>query len=112
MSGVAAAAAYSTQPGMGQGPGVPPSTAYPYGSSVDMEGAVEMVSALGLLVCLPAGFLALGARWAAGVRGSGCSVLARRSLRAGPDPSPAPAAAPRAPPSRPPARSWAAAWSA
>lgn len=47
MSGVAAAAAYSTQPGLpghGVGPGgPPPSTAYPYGSSVDMEGAVELV---------------------------------------------------------------------
>jgi hypothetical protein len=54
MSGVAAAAAYSSQPAVNHavygghpaaaaaGYGVPP-PAYPYGSSVDMEGAVEMV---------------------------------------------------------------------
>lgn len=38
MSGVAAASAYSTQPGLQGGP-----PQYPYGSSVDMEGAVDMV---------------------------------------------------------------------
>jgi hypothetical protein len=54
MSGVAAAAAYSSQPAVNHavygghpaaaaaGYGVPP-PAYPYGSSVDMEGAVEML---------------------------------------------------------------------